>query len=180
MSKTHVIDGVTYVEVERSAKVGDKIVMIDHGDDGYDTGDIFDVKGTDEYYANFRDNDGHHRSAVKERYRVLEPLTSNPDLVEILANLAHRVHSLEQQLRDTQRNIERQAEELENAKQSIESAEVFDLAGIKSFKLSDLNGKTLRIYVSTDFADGVSVTTTVAIDINDGRMYVLDNEVIVE
>jgi septal ring factor EnvC (AmiA/AmiB activator) len=40
-------------------------------------------------------------------------------VIDIIANLARRVHSLEQQLRDTQRNIERQAEELENTKHRV-------------------------------------------------------------
>jgi chromosome segregation ATPase len=40
-------------------------------------------------------------------------------VIDVIANLANRVHSLEQQLRDTQRNVERQAEEIENAKHRI-------------------------------------------------------------
>lgn len=124
MAKTHVIDGVTYVEVERKAEVGDKIVMIYYGDSGYDAGDIFDVKGTNKTYANFRDNDGDLRSALKNRYRVLEPLTSNPDLADILANLARRVQSLEQQLRDTQGNVEKLAEELATVKHRTQPKEV--------------------------------------------------------
>jgi hypothetical protein len=180
MNENYVIDGVTYVEVDREAEVGDKVIRNEQLEF---VGRVYDVYSA--YSSSIgrgvlcKHTNGH---AHLTNYRVLEPLESevSPSVTDLLANLANRVHSLEQQLRDTQRNIERQAEELENAKQSIESAEVFDLAGIKSFKLSDLNGKTLRIYVSTDFADGVSVTTTVAIDINDGRMYVLDNEVIVE
>jgi chromosome segregation ATPase len=39
--------------------------------------------------------------------------------LDLVANLVRRVHSLEQQLRDTQRNVERQAEELENAKHRV-------------------------------------------------------------
>jgi hypothetical protein len=37
-------------------------------------------------------------------------------VVDVIANLARRVHSLEQQLRDTQANVENLAEELANAK----------------------------------------------------------------
>jgi TolA-binding protein len=36
-------------------------------------------------------------------------------LIDIIANLSRRVHSLEQQLKDTQGNVENLAEELENA-----------------------------------------------------------------
>jgi phage-related protein len=40
-------------------------------------------------------------------------------VIDIIANLARRVHSLEQQLSDTQNNVERQAEELANTKHRV-------------------------------------------------------------
>jgi predicted RNase H-like nuclease (RuvC/YqgF family) len=43
-------------------------------------------------------------------------------VVDIIANLARRVHSLEQQLRDTQANVEKLAEELEYAKHDSRNA----------------------------------------------------------
>jgi hypothetical protein len=48
---------------------------------------------------------------------------ARPSVTDLLANLARRVSSLEQQLKDTQRNVERQAEELANAKHLTESNE---------------------------------------------------------
>jgi septal ring factor EnvC (AmiA/AmiB activator) len=46
------------------------------------------------------------------------PLAS-PQVTDILANLANRVHSLEQQLSDTQANVEKLAEELANTKHRV-------------------------------------------------------------
>ncbi|MEH7521707.1 hypothetical protein V7149_00270 [Bacillus sp. JJ1503] len=132
-----------------------------------------------------------------------DDIRKQPDkVIELLANLARRVTSLEQQLKDAQGNVERQAQELAEVKHLAVSNEkdiaaldertqpipceegpttdesiVIDLAKIKTFKLSDLTGKTLRIYSATDTADGISVTTTVAIDGFDGKMYVLESEV---
>jgi hypothetical protein len=40
-------------------------------------------------------------------------------LLDLLANLANRVHSLEQQLRDTQRNLETFAEQTESNSKDI-------------------------------------------------------------
>jgi DNA repair ATPase RecN len=40
-------------------------------------------------------------------------------VVDVIANLVRRVHSLEQQLSDTQNNVERQAEELANTKHRV-------------------------------------------------------------
>lgn len=44
-------------------------------------------------------------------------------LADVLANLVRRVNSLETQLRDTQRNVERQAEEIATLKELAESNE---------------------------------------------------------
>jgi hypothetical protein len=121
--KTHVIDGVTYVEVDRKAKVGDLLIMPglpviykiekypEEGanclrivDDICDRGTEFDVTG-EIVYAN-----------SLKGFVILEPLVSEEptQVTDLLANLARRVHSLEQQLSDTQNNVERQAEELAN------------------------------------------------------------------
>lgn len=131
MSKTHVIDGKTYVGVERKAKVGEKV--IDTSD-----GEVCEVYGIAE-----SSSDG-YRMGVEitpngiwisdSEYLVLVPvstedwppltepaleLTANdirwqPDkVIDLLANLARRVSSLEQQLADTQGNVVRHGEELE-------------------------------------------------------------------
>jgi hypothetical protein len=51
---------------------------------------------------------------IRPESRMEEDIESDdsPQVIDLLANLASRVNSLEQQLRDTQRNVERQAEEL--------------------------------------------------------------------
>jgi hypothetical protein len=105
MGKTHVIDGVIYVEVGRMANAGEKVVCGDS---------ISTVKYIDSnYYIVECDGAYSGRDAwYVTDCRALEPLESTPDVTDLLANLANRVHSLEQQLRDTQSNVERQAEEL--------------------------------------------------------------------
>jgi peptidoglycan hydrolase CwlO-like protein len=44
-------------------------------------------------------------------------------VIDVIANLANRVHSLEQQLRDTQSNVEKLAEELATVKHLADSNE---------------------------------------------------------
>lgn len=44
---------------------------------------------------------------------------ASPEVLDLLANLARRVTSLEQQLRDTQGNVERFAQEIETSKQVV-------------------------------------------------------------
>jgi hypothetical protein len=119
MSKTHVIDGVTYVEVDRKAEVGERVIDKSDGE----IAEVLDlVTSTNSTY----------RFGVKIRangiwiddseYYVLEPLPNKetPDVADLLANLARRVVSLEHkieslcdQLRDTQRNLETFAEQTE-------------------------------------------------------------------
>jgi chromosome segregation ATPase len=110
---------------------------------------------------------------------------SDPSVTDLLANLARRVSSLEQQLRDTQRNLEKFAEQTESNSEDIRELDdstqpkpVFDTTRIKSFKLSDLNGKIVRIHSATDSAEGITVTTTVASDYLSGEIYVLGSEVV--
>jgi hypothetical protein len=93
MSNTYVMDGVTYVEVDRKAEVGEKAVI---------NGRVITVDGS------YRDGIYYYESHIKryrahENYRVLEPLEQ--DVTDLIANLARRVHSLEKQLADTQGNV---------------------------------------------------------------------------
>jgi hypothetical protein len=134
MEKTHVIDGLTYVEVKRSAKIGEKIIIVS-GSGWYrnEVGSVFKViDGADYGFERFPDcersaiyvehEDNRHDESINfvsfGNYRVLEPLVNEASLsiTDLLANLARRVHSLEQQLRDTQGNVEKLAEELANVK----------------------------------------------------------------
>lgn len=53
---------------------------------------------------------------------------------------------------------------------------VFDASNIRTFNLSDLNGKTLKIRTSTDWDGNVRITTTVGFDENEDKIYILENK----
>jgi hypothetical protein len=129
MAKTHVIDGVTYVEVERKADVGDYVI----NNKGTEYEACYKVTGyTDEFFPSYKVDysanqyeDEYITSVSIDRSITLEPIQTvdttqaSEQVIEMLANLARRVTSLERQLAVTQNNVERQAEELENAKHRI-------------------------------------------------------------
>lgn len=110
------------------------------------------------------------------------------EVLDLVANLSRRVASLERQLATTQNNVERQGVEIEAAKHVASEALEQALTNEEDIRMLDertapkpcenKSGKTLRIHSATDTAEGISVTTTVAIDVNDGKMYVLESEVI--
>jgi uncharacterized coiled-coil protein SlyX len=127
--KAHVIDGVTYVEVDRAAKVGDKVIRNEQLEF---VGRVYEV------YSAYSSSIGRgvlckhiNGHAHLTNYRVLEPLESeeccesvdNPSITDIIANLARRVASLEQQLSATQGNLEKLAEELATVKYLVDSNE---------------------------------------------------------
>lgn len=122
-AKTHVIDGKTYVEVERKAKVGDLIV---YNYNGISESTPRKVTEVDETVARFNvycccedreEVSGYTHAA----YRVLEPVDQAPEsIVDIIANLIRRVASLESQLRDTQANVERQGVEISANEHAID------------------------------------------------------------
>jgi regulator of replication initiation timing len=124
MSKTHVIDGVTYVEFSRKAKVGDKVLIVKAEDTygKYMNGSIITVDrlcsgGIESDIARSDEGEGNSTGFIIEKeYVVIEPNNEcsedSPKVTDLLANLANRVHSLEQQLKDTQGNVENLAEEL--------------------------------------------------------------------
>jgi hypothetical protein len=63
---------------------------------------------------------------------------ASPQVIDIIANLARRITSLERQLVLTQNNVERQAEELENAKHRISKhANMFGVVEEKVEMLTD-------------------------------------------
>lgn len=151
MGKTHVIDGVTYVEVERKAEVGDMIWLAN-------------VR-CELRLCDYNDIDAVNEDIINGDVQVLEPLDAlsttqaSPSVVDIIANLARRVTSLEQQLRDTQRNVERQAEELENAKHRIRKHEdmfavVEERVGMLTDDVITLDERTQVINAITKFYDG--------------------------
>jgi hypothetical protein len=131
MRKTHVIDGIAYVEVKREAEVGDKVLIVNAtATNGmYKNGDIIIAEKTNGYgifnkkvrsAANYCYNPNGFIDEIE--YYVLEPLDSDeasPDVTALIANLARRVASLEQQLSATQSNVENLAEELANTKHRV-------------------------------------------------------------
>jgi hypothetical protein len=143
MSNTYVFDGVTYVKVDRKAKVGDYVLITKF--DGYKVKAIRRVVKLSSYTQDFYVDEPVGRfhedylDGDDDEYKTLEPLLSSeelcgylddkccegptvdqsqdsPSVTDLLANLASRVYSLEQQLRDTQVNVEKLAEELANVK----------------------------------------------------------------
>jgi hypothetical protein len=122
MSEIYVDEGVKYQMVERNAKVGEKVLTVSYVEDEtrIKPGDVLfcEVVEYDDGSISVS-NDGFFDTSRGDKYFVLEPLEETPDITDLLANLARRVEclerkatSLEQQLRDTQSNVERQAEEL--------------------------------------------------------------------
>lgn len=146
-------------------------------------------------------------ASVEESIVTVDSSQCSEAVLDMFANLACRVTELEK-LAGMQRNENRLAHdrieevnekaemcirdiamlderliEIETPTQTpIESEttqpHIFDLAKIKAFKLSDLDGKELRIHSASDSEGGITVTTTVAVDVNDGKMYVLESEVV--
>lgn len=115
------IGGNRYRMVDRKAEVGEKVLAI------Y-TGEVLSVKRV---YSELVRVDEQEEVSGETRiyhknYHVLEPVAddnptvdgrhASPEVVDLLANLARRVTSLEQQLRDTQGNVEKLAEELESVR----------------------------------------------------------------
>jgi hypothetical protein len=129
--KVHVIDGVTYVEVDRKAKEGEKVIAIKADD--YEIGEVLTVTESDRWclYA------PGEAISVKEydcgmyhdEYRVLEPRESeevtvdssqaSEQVIEMFAALSRKIVSLERQLADTQRNLETFAEQTESNSEDI-------------------------------------------------------------
>jgi hypothetical protein len=118
---------------------------------------------------------------------------ASPQVVDMLANLAQRITEIERKLDDSRidfieneldtlhANQRKLAEETTNRldRHSERIRELAEMIGeqkvFKTFKFSDLNGKTLRIYSAQDVTDKSTTTVTVGIDIHDGNMYVLDS-----
>jgi hypothetical protein len=128
MAKVYVIDGKNYVEVDRKATVGDYVIITEL--DGYKVKAIRKVAKMstilDDFYVN--EPVGSHGATyvdgADDKYKTLGTLESeeccdNPGLTDLVANLARRVHSLERQLADTQRNLETFAEQTESNTQDI-------------------------------------------------------------
>ncbi len=105
------IDGARYRMVERKAKVGDKVLINGHVCE----------KANGIFIVDKVEQNGHiHYGQYGRRpygYKVLIPLesTNDPDsIIDLIANLARRVTSLERQLTDTQHNLEKFAQQTES------------------------------------------------------------------
>jgi hypothetical protein len=125
MGNTYVMDGKNYVEVERKARVGDKVLIVNANKSygKYDNGSVVRVDrvssiGIESNSARTVEDSNSEGFIHKREYVVLEPLESEetPSVTDLLANLARRASSLEQQLSATQANTEKLAEELANVK----------------------------------------------------------------
>jgi hypothetical protein len=145
---THVIDGMTYVEVDRNAEVGDKVLIVNafSTKDNYVNGTVFEVNdlmpGGIASDSAKTDAEGFNPDGyiTRREYRVLEPQKptlsellakctpenrhaaiefDKPQVIDMLANLARRVTQLEQQLAATQRNLETFAGQTEDNSEDI-------------------------------------------------------------
>jgi hypothetical protein len=143
MTKIHEIDGKKYVEVDGDAKAGDKILIVnaEYAWDQYSNGSILEVSdlthgGITCNAVKTADDEGNPEGYITHReYRVIEEV--QPDVTDIIANLARRVASLEQQLSDAQRNIERLGYDAENGWR-----EVYDRLVSLTEDVADLDERT--------------------------------------
>jgi hypothetical protein len=133
----YVIDGKRYLTVDRKAEVGDKVLVINSEDKFYKKGDIAEVVHVyeDGVCADLRKNKNYYGDGrwgigagdflvLASRGECCEEVTvdqsqASEQVIEMFAALSRKIVSLESQLRDTQSNVERQAEELENARHRI-------------------------------------------------------------
>jgi hypothetical protein len=120
-----IVDGSRYRLVDRKAKVGEKVIIVDetpdhHGKVGEVVFDMVEVASVD-----IGEELDYFPCVFKREYRVLVPVEveATADSLDLLANLARRVTSLESQLRDTQGNVEKLAQELAMVKNQTDCNE---------------------------------------------------------
>jgi hypothetical protein len=130
MSNTYVMDGKEYVEVCRRAGVGEKVLVVEDFPYG-NIGEVHTILSVNHFSGDYVTD-----KAVRMNFGrcvVLEPVEdeASPQVTDLLANLARRVEylerkatSLEQQLRDTQGNTEKLAEELATVKHQTQPQSV--------------------------------------------------------
>jgi hypothetical protein len=172
MAKSHVIDGVTYVEVERKAEVGDYVTYVYNfrRDDVVREVQDFDDDGVSFEDNPYVDSDGIEISGLCHgAYVVLEPLETeaSQSVTGLIANLARRVASLEQQLRDTQGNVEKLGKEVAEANYVLNSPspwatqeDVIELNGHVRRILAELDGrkppKEVEVVTFEKFLDSIA------------------------
>lgn len=133
------VAGVRYRMVERKAEVGEKVIVTDKDFGNYENGEVFTVRGRydisdecakaigvdlEETETRIRDYEYRVLELVDPHFHNVGATANDPQsMLDLLANLASRVTSLEAQLKDTQGNVERQAQELAEVKHLAESNE---------------------------------------------------------
>jgi hypothetical protein len=167
------IDGARYRLVDRKAKVGEKVIVVDAHLNGesYKNGDIFIVREV-QHSVIFVIVDSVRYIALSHfEYKVLEPVEpaelvtaeegDDKSVLDLLANLARRVTELERKfeslesrqkrlmgrIADTEEKIEMILDDivaLDERTQPLVNPSV--ITAIPTFKYSDLVGKTLKIY----------------------------------
>lgn len=156
------INGVRYRMVERIAEIGELILITNADVDGYEVGNVFVTATVFEKTIRIIDNDEEVNHVEHREYRVLElvdPAFHNvgataddpQSMIDLLANLARRVTSLEAQLKDTQGNVERQAEEIERNTKDIAELEYANLER-KSEQTVVINTSNVTVKDNVDIA----------------------------
>ncbi|QJC97151.1 hypothetical protein HC660_26770 [Bacillus mojavensis] len=166
------IDGERYELTDRKPEVGEKVIVVD--DDGtYETGSIFTTKETDRWL----DGSGisveeFNYGLFHKEYRVLVPVESAEadepqpvDTVFAIGNVAQEVAKLKR----TVERLENEIDTLHKDNRTLGEELARSTNVLRTFKLSELDGKTLKIFVGRD-GDFVSV---LGLDKDSGNSYVL-------
>jgi hypothetical protein len=115
------IDGARYRLVDRKAKVGEKVVVFGHSNEnGNGVFTVYDVYVVNDAIS-YVGKDGRCYGASSKNYRVLEPVEpadmltvdeteASKPVIDLLANLAHRLTTLEQQVARRVTELEREFE----------------------------------------------------------------------
>jgi hypothetical protein len=125
MEKIYKHDGNLYRMIERNAEFGEKVLAVEYESDdtGIKPGDVLmcESEGFGDGSITVANGRGFFDTDIGDKYFVLELIESeaSPSVIDLLANLARRVSSLEQQLSATQSNVEKLAEELANTKHRV-------------------------------------------------------------
>ncbi|WP_245415722.1 nucleotide modification associated domain-containing protein [Alteribacter populi] len=100
--KFHEIDGVRYVEADRKAEVGDKIIVVNTCDKRWENGEVFDVYAGGKGVISIRHPEGNYGGkelaiVANNEFRVLEPIEDR-DLSDILAHVAREQAEMKREL----------------------------------------------------------------------------------
>jgi hypothetical protein len=117
------IDGQRFRLVDRKAKVGEKVIVVDAYINGesYKNGDIFVVREARHSVIFVTIGSGRHIALSHFEYNVLEPVEptkitepvevdtrhASPQVIDMLANLAQRIAELERKINDMSVTLER-------------------------------------------------------------------------